>query len=97
MVSAWASEQGLALGQREVDGKSNEITAIPALLEALSLTNGIVTLDAMGCQKAIAARILERGADHLLGLKANHSKAFLAVQECCERHCFARSATAAGV
>jgi hypothetical protein len=58
-----ASEQGLALGQREVDGKSNEITAIPALLETLSLNNGIVTLDAMGCQKAIAGQILDRGAD----------------------------------
>jgi predicted transposase YbfD/YdcC len=58
----------LALGQREVDGKSNEITAIPALLETLSLKNGIVTLDAMGCQKAIAGQILDRGADYLLGL-----------------------------
>jgi predicted transposase YbfD/YdcC len=94
LVSAWASEQGLALGQREVDGKSNEITAIPALLETLSLKNGIVTLDAMGCQKTIAGQILDRGADYLLVLKANHSKAFLAVKECCERHCFARGATA---
>ncbi len=68
LVSAWASEQRLALGQREVDGKSNEITAIPALLEALSLKNCIVTLDAMGCQKTIANRILERGADYLLVL-----------------------------
>src|SRR3954462_6171204 len=93
-VSAWASEQGLSLGQREVDGKSNEITAIPALLETLSLTNCIVTLDAMGCQKTIAARILEPEADYLLVLKANHSKAFLAVKECCERHCFACGATA---
>jgi predicted transposase YbfD/YdcC len=93
LVSAWASEQGLSLGQREVDGKSNEITAIPALLETLSLKNCIVTLDAMGCQKAIADRILERGADYLLVLKANHSKAFLAVKECCEQHCFARGAT----
>src|SRR4051794_14831552 len=94
LVSAWASEQGLALGQREVDGKSNEITAIPALLETLSLKNCIVTLDAMGCQKTIANQILERGADYLLVLKANHGKAFLAVKECCERHCFARGATA---
>src|SRR5688500_15573500 len=83
-----ASEQGLALGQREVDGKSNEITAIPALLETLSLKNCIVTLDAMGCQKTIANQILERGADYLLGLKANHGKAFRAVKECCERHCW---------
>src|SRR4051812_38598073 len=63
-----ASEQGLALGQREVDGKSNEITAIPALLETLSLKNCIVTLDAMGCQKTIAGQILDRGADYLLVL-----------------------------
>ena len=63
-----ASEQGLSLGQREVDGKSNEITAIPALLETLSLKNSIVTLDAMGCQKTIADRILEQGADYLLVL-----------------------------
>ena len=89
-----ASEQGLALDQREVDGKSNEITAIPALLETVSLKNCIVTLDAMGCQKTIAGQILDRGADYLLVLKANHSKAFLAVKECCERHCFARDATA---
>jgi predicted transposase YbfD/YdcC len=68
LVSAWASEQGLALGQREVDGKSNEITAIPALLETLSLKNGIVTLDAMGCQKTIAGQILDQGADYLLVL-----------------------------
>jgi hypothetical protein len=94
LVSAWASEQGLVLGQREVDGKSNEITAIPALLEPPSLMNNIVTLDAMGCQKTIAGQILERVADYLLGLEAKHSKAFLAAQECCERHCFARGATA---
>jgi len=81
-------------GQRVVDGKSNEITAIPALLETLDLKNSIVTLDAMGCQKTIASQILDRGADYLLVLKANHSKAFLAVKECCERHCFARDATA---
>src|SRR3982751_5200261 len=92
LVSAWASEQGLVLGQREVDGKSNEITAIPALLETLSLKNCIVTLDAMGCQKTIAGRILERHADYLLVLKANQGKAFRATKECCEQHCFARGA-----
>ena len=94
LVSAGASEQGLALGQRAVDGQSNEITAIPALLETLVLKNSIVTLDAMGCQKAIASRILEQGADDLLVLKANHGTAFLAVQECCDQHCFARGARA---
>src|SRR4051795_6950790 len=57
LVSAWASDQGLVLGQREVDGKSNEITAIPELLDTLHLDGAIVTLDAMGCQKDIAARI----------------------------------------
>jgi predicted transposase YbfD/YdcC len=56
------------LGQRCVDDKSNEITAIPELLEQLALENGIVTLDAMGCQTAIAERILARGGDYLLAL-----------------------------
>ena len=92
LVSAWASEQGLSLGQREVDGKSNEITAIPALLETLSLKlhrdprcHGLPEGDRRPDPGA--------GADYLLVLKANHSKAFLAVKECCEQHCFARGAT----
>lgn len=92
LVSAWASEQGLVLGQRAVDGKSNEITAIPALLQTLALKNNIVTLDAMGCQRKIAGQILERGADYLLALKANHENAFTAVQAYCEQHCFVRGA-----
>ena len=61
----------MVLGRREVDGKLNKITAIPALLETLSLKNCIVTLGAMGCQKTIAGWIMERGGDYLLGLKAN--------------------------
>src|SRR5215207_8598070 len=69
LVSAWASDQGLALGQREVDGKSNEIAAIPELLDLLRLDGCIVTLDAMGCQKEIAERIRAKGADYLLVLK----------------------------
>src|SRR3954471_16850724 len=93
LVSAWASEQGLVLGQREVDGKSNEITAIPALLETLSLKNGIVTLDAMGCQKTIAGRILDRHADYLLVLKANQGTALRAIRACYEQPGFARGAT----
>jgi predicted transposase YbfD/YdcC len=88
LVSAWASDQGLVLGQREVDGKSNEITAIPELLDTLHLKGAIVTLDAMGCQKDIAARIRAKGADYLLGLKANHGRAFEAVREHFERTCF---------
>src|ERR671912_1167449 len=90
LVSAWASGRGLALGQREVDGKSNEIAAIPELLDVLRLDGCIVTLDAMGCQKGIAERIRAKGADHLLVLKANHGRAFEAVREPFERTCFGR-------
>ena len=90
LVSAWASERGLVLGQRAVDGKSNEITAVPELLGALHLDGCIVTLDAMGCQKSIAERIRAKGADYLLVLKANHGRAFEAVREHLERTCFGR-------
>src|SRR5918993_10993 len=90
LVSAWASAQGLALGQRAVDGKSNEVTAIPELLDTLHLDGCIVTLDAMGCQKDIAARIRAKAADYLLVLKANHGHAFEAVREHFERTCFGR-------
>src|SRR3712207_3659653 len=81
LVNAWASERGLALGQRAVDGASNEIAAIPELLDTLRLDGCIVTLDAMGCQKGIAERIRAKGADYLLVLKANHGHAFEAVHE----------------
>src|SRR3954470_20458656 len=90
LVSAWVSDQGLVLGQREVDGKSNEIAAIPELLDTLHLDGCIVTLDAMGCQKGIAERIRAKGADYLLALKANHGRAFQAVREHFERTCFGR-------
>jgi len=92
VVSAWASEQGLVLGQRCVDGKSNEITAIPELLDQLVLENSIVTLDAMGCQTAIAEKILARGGDYLLTLKGNHPLAHAAVVEHFDQHCFRRGA-----
>ncbi len=90
LVSAWASDQGLVLGQREVDSKSNEITAVPELLDTLHLDGCIVTLDAMGCQKDIAARIRAEGADYLLVLKADHGRAFEAAHEHFERSCFGR-------
>jgi predicted transposase YbfD/YdcC len=90
LVSAWASERGLALGQRAVDGKSNEIAAIPELLDTLHLDGCIVTLDAMGCQKGIAERIRAKGADYLLVLKANHGRAFETVRDHFERTCFGR-------
>ncbi len=60
MVSAWAHHNNLVLGQVRVNGKSNEITAIPELLKVLSFKNSIVTIDAMGCQKSIASKIIER-------------------------------------
>ena len=93
LVSAWASDQCLVLGQREVDGKSNEITAIPELLDTLHLDGAIVTLDAMGCQKDIAARIRANGADYLLALKANHGRAFETARGHFERTCFCRGAS----
>jgi predicted transposase YbfD/YdcC len=71
MVSAWARENTLSLGQVVVDEKSNEITAIPALLEVLELSGAIVTIDAMGCQKEIAAKMRERGGDYVLAVKQN--------------------------
>lgn len=71
-VSAWASEHRLFLGQVKVEDKSNEITAIPALLELLDISGCIITIDAMGTQHEIARRIQAQGADYVLALKANH-------------------------
>jgi len=71
MVSAWAQQNSLVLGQVKVDDKSNEITAIPKLLKQLDISGAIVTIDAMGCQKAIAAQILEQEGDYVLSLKGN--------------------------
>lgn len=71
LVSAWAGQNHLALGQRAVDGKSNEITAIPELLALLDLTGAVVTLDAMGCQKEIVSAIRDRGADYVVTVKGN--------------------------
>jgi predicted transposase YbfD/YdcC len=71
LVSAWATANGLTLGQVAVDAKSNEITAIPQLLELLDLRDCIVTIDAAGCQKDIAAQIVDRGADYVLAVKDN--------------------------
>lgn len=71
LVSAWSSASHLVLGQVAVDDKSNEITAIPMLLRQLDLTEQIVTIDAMGCQTAIAAQIVAQGGDYVLALKEN--------------------------
>jgi predicted transposase YbfD/YdcC len=87
MVSAWCSEQGgLVLGQRKTDTKSNEITAIPELLQLLAIKGCIVTIDAMGCQTAIARQIQAQGGDYLLALKSNHKKASAAVKRYFHQH-----------
>lgn len=81
MVSAWASENNIVLGQQKVDAKSNEITAIPKLLELLVVKGCIVTIDAMGCQKEIAAAIADQQADYILALKGNQGTLHEQVQD----------------
>src|SRR4051812_14428323 len=71
LVSAWATAQRLSLGQVAVDAKSNEITAIPALLELLDVNGALVTIDAMGCQKAIAKQIVDQGGHYALTANEN--------------------------
>lgn len=81
MVSAWASENRVVLGQVKVDEKSNEITAIPKLLDVLELEGCIVTIDAMGAQKDIAEQIIESGGDYVLSLKGNQGNLHQDVQQ----------------
>jgi len=82
MVSAWCSQHGgLVMGQLKTDSKSNEITAIPELLQLLALKGCIVTMDAMGCQTAIAGQIRAQEGDYLLALKRNHKKAYKAIKQ----------------
>ena len=81
LVSAWAGELHLTLGQVAVDDKSNEITAIPQLLELLDLHGALVTIDAMGCQKAIAAQIVAGGGDYVLAVKDNQPNLLADIQE----------------
>jgi predicted transposase YbfD/YdcC len=78
-VSVWASEFGLSLGQMACDEKSNEITTIPELLRLVDLKGAIITIDAMGTQKAIAAQIVDGGADYVLALKGNQESLHQAV------------------
>ena len=85
MVSAWASQNRLVLGQRKVDDKSNEITAIPELLKVLDIQGCIVTIDAMGTQKAIAQQIVEQGGDYVLALKGNQGNLFEDVEQIFEQ------------
>ena len=80
-VAAWATGQRLVLGQEAVSDKSNEITAIPLLLQRLELAGALVTIDAMGTQTAIGQAILDRGGDYLLALKGNRPETFASVEE----------------
>jgi len=81
LVSAWATEQGLILGQESVIEKSNEITAIPILLQTLHLKGVLITIDAVGCQKEIVEQIQEQGGDYLICVKGNQPKLSDAVQK----------------
>jgi len=81
MISAWSTSNAIVLGQFKTEEKSNEITAIPMLLEMLSIEKCLVTIDAMGCQKKIAEAILGRGADYLLAVKDNQPTLYRAIQE----------------
>lgn len=81
MVSAWAESHGLVLAQRKVDEKSNEITAIPKLLEALELSGTVGTIDAMGCQRAIACQIIAKKADYVLAVKENQGHLHEEIQD----------------
>jgi predicted transposase YbfD/YdcC len=85
-VSVWASEFGLSLGQVACAEKSNEITAIPELLELVDISGAIITIDAMGTQKAIAAQIVERQADYVLALKGNQETLQQAVSAYVDKH-----------
>ena len=81
IVSAWASQHGLTLGQVAVDSKSNEITAIPELLDMMDLEGTIVTTDAMGCQKSIAKKIVKEKGDYTFAVKDNHPKLCEAIEK----------------
>ena len=88
IVSAWANSLSMVLGQVKVDEKSNEITAIPELLKTLSIKGCIVTIDAMGTQKAIASQIVESGAEYILSLKENQGTLYQEVSEYFEKELF---------
>ena len=86
IVSAWASEEGIALGQVATEEKSNEITAIPLLLEQLDLTGSLITIDAMGCQKEIARDIVDGGGDFVISVKDNQPTLKEAIEAYFEKH-----------
>jgi predicted transposase YbfD/YdcC len=81
LVSAWSVEKSVSLGQLATDAKSNEITAIPELIENIDVAGAIVTIDAAGCQKNIAAQIIDAGGDYILSLKGNQGNLHKAVKK----------------
>ena len=81
MVSAFATANGVVMGQLKTDAKSNEITAIPALLKLLDIKGCLISIDAMGCQTNIASTILKQGGDYLLAVKGNQERLHRAVQQ----------------
>jgi predicted transposase YbfD/YdcC len=85
LVSAWASACHLSLGQVVTEEKSNEITAIPRLLELLDLHGALVSIDAMGCQKEIARKVVEEGGDYILSVKENQPNLLADIQGCLEK------------
>jgi len=86
LVSAWASEEGIALGQVATEAKSNEITAIPLLLEQIDLPGTIITIDAMGCQKEIVAQIVQGKGDCVISVKDNQPKLAAAIETVFQHH-----------
>ena len=86
LVSAWAVDRGMSLGQLATDEKSNEITAIPELLDNIEIKDAVITIDAAGCQRAIAQKIVEGDGDYVLALKGNQGKLYDAVSEYFETH-----------
>jgi len=81
ILNAWVAENRLCIGQKRVDDKSNEITAVPQLLDELDVSGAVVSIDAMGCQKEIAKKIIEGKADYLLALKGNQKMLFEEVED----------------
>ena len=81
LVSAWSVQNGIRLGQLATEEKSNEITAIPELIDNLDVQGSIITIDAAGCQKSIAAKIIDGGGDYVLALKGNQGNLHQDVQD----------------
>jgi predicted transposase YbfD/YdcC len=81
IITAWSSSHQLVLGQKKVHKKSNELTAIPALIEMLEIAGSVITIDAMGCQKDITSLIVKKKGDYILALKGNQKLLYKAVKE----------------